>query len=158
MRLKDILQPGCVKVPLAATQKQAAVFELAELLCQQNSIEDAAPLKAAIWQREQTRTTGIGNGVAIPHGKAAGCKRLIMAVGKAATPIEFDAIDKRPVELIFLLASPMDQTGPHIQALAAISRLLTDPAFRSSIRNAASAEALYDAITRQEAQPARPGV
>lgn len=154
MRLSDILQPGCVKVPLESTTKQAAIFELADLLCDQVGISARQSLKDAIWQREQTRTTGIGHGVAIPHGKTAGCERLVMAVGKTAEPIDFNAIDKRPVDLILLLASPIDQTGPHIQALAAISRLLTDPQLRAAIKSAASADELFRIIVEHEAQHA----
>lgn len=154
MQLSDILQPDCVKVPIDAGGKQEAIYELADLLCERIGIGNADELKNAIWQREQTRTTGIGHGVAIPHGKTTQCDRLVMAVGKAAQPIEFQAIDKRPVDLILLLASPADQTGPHIQALAAISRLLTDPELRAAIKAASSAEELYKLITEHETQQA----
>jgi mannitol/fructose-specific phosphotransferase system IIA component (Ntr-type) len=154
MRLSDILQPGCVKVPLEATTKQDAIFELADLLCDQVGITARQSLKDAIWQREQTRTTGIGHGVAIPHGKTDGCARLVMAVGRTAEPIDFHAIDKQPVDLILLLASPIDQTGPHIQALAAISRLLTDPHLRAMIKRAASAADLLRIIVEHETQHA----
>ncbi len=152
MQLSHILQPGCVKVPLRATTKQEAIFELADLLCEQTGISGADELKQAIWQREQTRTTGIGHGVAIPHGKTSQCHRLVMAVGKAPEPIEFQAIDKRPVDLILLLASPADQTGPHIQALAAISRLLTDPELRAAIKAATTADELYRLIAEHQPQ------
>jgi mannitol/fructose-specific phosphotransferase system IIA component (Ntr-type) len=154
MRLSDILQPGCVKVPLEAATKQDAIFELADLLCDQVGITARQSLKDAIWQREQTRTTGIGHGVAIPHGKSAGCESLVMAVGKTNRPIDFNAIDKQPVDLILLLASPIDQTGPHIQALAAISRLLTAPQLRALIKQAASADELFRVIVDHEAQHA----
>ncbi|MCC7146627.1 MAG: PTS sugar transporter subunit IIA [Phycisphaeraceae bacterium] len=154
MRLSDILTRGCVKVPLAAKTKQEAIFELADLLCDQAGIDAHDQLKQAIWQREQTRTTGIGNGVAIPHGKIEGCPKLVMAVGKTAEPIEFESIDRRPVQIIFLLASPLDQTGPHIQALAAISRMLTDSDLRAAIKNAAAADDLYRIIAQHGGQPA----
>src|SRR5690606_991284 len=126
MRLTDILQSDCVKVPLVAEAKETAIYELVDLLVSQTGIGGADDLKKAVWQRETTRTTGIGHGIGIPHGKSAGVDRLRMAIGKPVKPIEFRAIDGRPVDLIILLASPADQTGPHIQALAKISRLLTD--------------------------------
>ncbi|MEE9212677.1 MAG: PTS sugar transporter subunit IIA [Phycisphaeraceae bacterium] len=152
MRLSDILQPDCVKVPLDATSSQEAIGELIDLLVAKTGLSDADELKRAVWQREQTRTTGIGHGIAIPHGKNSGCDRLQMAIGKPATPIDFDAVDGRPVDLIFLLASPVDQTGPHIQALANISRMLTDDTFRDEIKKAQSPDQLYQLICEHEAQ------
>jgi len=154
MRLTDILRPDCVKVPLAATAKQDAIFELVDLLVACGAVTAREEMCQAVWQREQTRTTGIGHGVAIPHGKVVGCKALTLAIGKTAQPIEFAAIDNRPVELIFLLASPVDQTGPHIQALAGISRMLFDPTFRAAVRAAQSSEDLYKLIVAHETNPA----
>ena len=101
-------------------------------------------------EREATRTTGIGNGLAIPHGKCSGVDHLVVAVGKPEAPIDFDSIDKRPVNLIVLLASPPDQTGPHIQALARISRLMNVEAFRMVLRNATTSQQIFDAVVAQE--------
>ncbi len=150
MKLTEILKPECVKVPLQAKEKQAAIFELVDLLADQTGLSDRQQLKDAIWQREQTRTTGIGHGIAIPHGKTAGCPKLCMAVGLAPNPIEFGAIDGKPVDLILLLASPLDQTGPHIQALASISHLLTVVEVRSAIKAAKSNQELYDLIAEHQ--------
>ena len=152
MKLTDILKANCVKVPLDATTKQDAIFELVDLLGEQAQISDTAELKKAIWQREQTRTTGIGHGIAIPHGKSAGSSRLCMAVGQARQPIDFGAIDGRPVELILLLASPVDQTGPHIQALASISRMLTDTEIRNAVKKAPDSAALYQLVAEHDAK------
>jgi mannitol/fructose-specific phosphotransferase system IIA component (Ntr-type) len=154
MRLTDILQADCIKVPLEATAKQPAIYELVELLAQRAGIQSSESLKEAVWQRESTRTTGIGDGSAIPLGKCAGCTRLSMAIGVTAKPIEFGAIDGKPVSLIILLASPPEQTGPHIQALARISRMLTDDSFRAAIKSARSAEEVYRLISNHEAQAA----
>jgi mannitol/fructose-specific phosphotransferase system IIA component (Ntr-type) len=155
MVVTDILQPECVKVPLVATEKLGVIQELTDVLADHCSIRDREALKQAVWAREQTRTTGIGHGIGIPHGKCAGVDRLVMAVGKLDRPIEFGAIDGKPVDLIFLLASPSDQTGPHIQALAMISRMLTDASFRGDIKRCEDAGALYRLLaehsTRQHA-------
>jgi len=152
MRLTDILQPDCIKVPLTSTDKQAAIFELADLLCAHTPIEDPEELKQAIWARETTRTTGIGHGIGIPHGKCEGVDKLRMAVGIVAQGqgIEFGAIDKKPVDLVILLASPTDQTGPHIQALAKISRMLTDAVIRTQLKQSPDAQTLYDIIVQHE--------
>ena len=150
MRLIDILRADCVKLPLAATTKQEAIYELVDLLADRGIIANREELKNTVWQREMTRTTGIGHGVAIPHGKVSDCKSLTLAIGKTSKPIEFNAVDKKPVELIFLLVSPIDQTGPHIQALASISRLLINPSFRAAVRGASSSQELYRYIETQE--------
>ena len=152
MRLSEILRSDCVKVPLTAQAKQDAISELIDLLCDRTDIGASRELMQAVWQREQTRTTGIGHGVAIPHGKSADCDKLCMAVAKPAAPIEFGSIDGRPVDLIFLLISPLDQTGPHIQALATISRMLTDETLRAALKRSSSAQEMYDLILSHEAQ------
>ena len=152
MRLTEILKRECVKIPLQATDKQGAVNELVDLLCEQMGIANREPLRQAVWERELIRTTGIGRGVAIPHGKCEGPDRLIMAVGRPAQAIDFNAIDKRPVDLIFLLASPHDQTGPHIQALATISRMLTNSQFRVAVQMARTAAELYGVIQEHESK------
>jgi len=125
---------------------------LVDLLADAVGIEGCEELRDAVWQREQMRTTGIGHGVAIPHGKIAGLAKLYMAVGKAVPSLDFGAIDDRPVQLIFLLASPVDQTGPHIQALAQISRMLMDESFRDAMREADDAASIYELIAQQEAE------
>ncbi|MEM1211002.1 MAG: PTS sugar transporter subunit IIA [Planctomycetota bacterium] len=152
MRLTDIIQPDCVKVPLDAHDKHAAIDELADLLVAHTPITDAQGLRDAVWQRETTRTTGIGHGIGIPHGKTATVDTLRMAVGLAPQGLDFSAIDGKPVHLILLLASPEDQTGPHIQALASVSRLLTNPDLRDAMLAASSASALYQLIADHESQ------
>ncbi len=150
MQLMEILKPDCIKVPLAAADKQGAVNELVDLLAQRGLITSAEAVKQAVWQREATRTTGIGHGLAIPHGKSDCCPQLVMAIGKTPQPIPFQSIDGRPVNLIFLLASPPDQTGPHIQVLAKISRLLTRADIRAAMFSATDAQTIYDLIAREE--------
>jgi len=150
MRLTEILEPGCIKVPLDATDKQSAIYELVDLLNAQGKITDVEKVRQAVWERESTRTTGIGHGLAIPHGKCDCCESLTMAVGRASQPIDFQAIDGQPVSLIILLVSPADQTGPHIQTLATVSRMMTNADFRQAIREATSADEVYRLIEAQE--------
>ena len=136
--------------PFRPRTKKAAIDELVDALTQAGYVTEHEKLKEAVWARETTRTTGIGHGVGIPHGKSACIQSLRMAIGLPAQPIEFQAIDGKPVDLVFLLASPQDQTGPHIQALAKISRLLTDEDFRSRLKTAPSAEALWQMVLDAE--------
>lgn len=115
MNLLDLLSPECIRAPLVATDKRGVIDELVDLLVAAGRVSEGDSLKNAVWSREQTRTTGIGHGLAIPHGKCPGLNGLAMAIGKPAEPLEFQAIDGRPVRLIVLLASPPDRTGDHIQ-------------------------------------------
>lgn len=150
MNLLDILSVDCVKAPLDATEKKDAIEELVDTLAAAGKVRDPEALKEAVWSREQTRTTGIGQGLAIPHGKSDSVSKLVMAIGKPASPIEFQSIDKQPVQLIVLLASPPDRTSDHIQALARISRLMTMRDFRERVYAAQDAEELYSLLESQE--------
>ncbi len=150
MKLTDILTADCIKSPLEATNKQAAINELVDLLGARGRVQQPAALKEAVWTREMTRTTGIGLGLAIPHGKSPGVSNLAIAVGKPATPMEFQSIDAKPVKLIILLASPPDKTSDHIQALAHISRLMNLEEFRHQVYSATTAQQIFDLLKSQE--------
>lgn len=152
MRLTEILKPQNIKLPLEASNKAEAIGALVSLLADNGELTDPKKVLEAVLERETTRTTGIGNGLAIPHGKCTGTDHLVMAIGRPATPVDFQAIDGRPVSLIWLLASPPDKTGPHIHALARISRLMTIDKFRHALAEAKSAQEIYDAIVKQESQ------
>lgn len=150
MNLTDLIPIECVRCPLQATDKKGAIDELVDVLAASGKVTDSKALKDAVWQREQTRTTGIGHGLAIPHGKTSSMSGLAMAIGKPATPMNFDAIDGQPVKLIVLLASPPDKMSDHIQALAKVSRLMTMDQFRNQIYAATSAAEILALIRSQE--------
>ena len=150
MRLTEILKPQNIKVPLVAKTKSEAIKELVDLLASTNEVTDPTKVLEAVLDREATRTTGIGNGLAIPHGKCQGTDHLVMAIGRCETPIDFQSIDGRPVNLIWLLSSPPDKTGPHIHALARISRLMTIDKFRQALIAATTAQEMFDTIVKQE--------
>ncbi|HMN42529.1 MAG TPA: PTS sugar transporter subunit IIA [Phycisphaerales bacterium] len=150
MKLTDILTADCIKSPLEATSKQAAINELVDLLAARGRVRQPAELKDAVWTREMTRTTGIGLGLAIPHGKSAGVDKLAIAIGKPAAPMEFQSIDAKPVKLIILLASPPDKTSDHIQALAHISRLMNLEEFRHQVYSATTGQQIFDLLRLQE--------
>ena len=156
MRLTDILSPDCIKIPMTAADKKAAIAEMVDVVDAAGKLADRDQMLQATLEREGTRTTGIGNGLAIPHGKCAAVDDLVMGIGKPAQPIDFDSIDGRPVTLVIFLASPPDKTGPHIQALARISRLMTDPKFRQSIDQAVDVPAFMRCAQR-DAQACRAG-
>lgn len=154
MNLLDILSIDCIRAPLVASDKLGVINELVDVLGTTGRVKDVAALKDAVWTREQTRTTGIGHGLAIPHGKCAGMTSLAMAIGKPREPMDFDSIDRQPVRLIVLLASPPDKTGDHIQALAQVSRLMMMEQFRQQVYAAQSPQEIYDLLrTQQQATP-----
>jgi len=150
MILTQILQPTCVKVPLENKQKQAVITELVDLLEDNKLLSDKKVVLDAVLTREKTRSTGIGSGIAIPHGKCNGVKELVMAIGIADEPIDFESVDGKPVTIIILLVSPSDQTGPHIQALARISRLMLDEQFRQDLEKSTSSEQAYEILSSKE--------
>jgi mannitol/fructose-specific phosphotransferase system IIA component (Ntr-type) len=150
MRIVDILSAKAVRVPLAAVDKRGVIGELVDLLAAESLITDAASLKAVVWDREQQRTTGIGEGLAIPHGKSETSRQLVMAMGRPAEPIEFQAVDRKPVKLIVLLVSPPNKTSDHIQALGKISRLMADASFRQRAYTAPTAAALFQLFVDSE--------
>ena len=150
MTLTQILQPACVKAPLTGTNKEEVITELVDLLDASGALIDRNVVLEAVIAREQTRSTGIGSGIAIPHGKCSGVSELVMAIGIAPEPVDFDSIDGKGVSIIVLLASPMDRTGPHIQALARISRLMQDDEFKTKLENSASSAEVYELISTKE--------
>jgi fructose-specific phosphotransferase system IIA component len=150
MQLSKLLTADRIRVPLKAAEKTDVITELIDVLAATGGLADRDAALQAVLKREAERTTGIGYGLAIPHGKSDGCKQLVMAAGKPAEPVDFQSLDKRPVTFVVLLVSPPDQTGPHIQALAKISRLMNIEEFRAAVDNAEAAGELYDAIASHE--------
>ncbi len=150
MVLTQILEPTCIKAPLEGKDKESVITELVDIFDKNGLLLDRKVVLDSVLAREQTRSTGIGSGIAIPHGKCAGVKELIMAIGIAPDAVEFDSIDGKPVSIIVLLASPIDRTGPHIQALARISRLMLDEDFKKKLENATSPEEVYQLISTKE--------
>ncbi len=150
MKLTKILLPQCVKVPLENKDKEAVITELVDVLDGNGLLSDRGGALDAILTREKTRSTGIGSGIAIPHGKCKGVKELVMAIGIANEPIEFESIDGKGVSIILLLVSPIDQTGPHIQALAKISRLMLDEEFKTGLEATTTSQQAYDLISSKD--------
>jgi len=139
-----------MRVPLQSKDKNAAISELIDLLDQGGLLTDKAAVSEAVFAREQTRSTGIGSGIAIPHGKCNAVKELVMAIGIGHDPIDFDSIDGNPVSIVILLVSPSTQTGRHIQALATISRLMLDEEFKQAFEQSSQASEAYTLLQNKE--------
>ena len=150
MDLAKLLTAERIIVPLDAKDKVGVITALVDVLAQTGGVQNRQAALDAVLKRETERSTGIGYGLAIPHGKSDGCKCLAMAAAKPAAPVDFQSVDGRPVTFVVLLVSPPDQTGAHIQALAKISRLMNIEEFRGAVLRAGSPQELHDAIAAYE--------
>ncbi len=136
MKVLDFLDASSIVVDLKSTSKPDVISELCQMLQANGQIKDAAPVVDALMQREKLGSTGIGQGVAIPHGKSDSASKLVGALGVSKRGVNFDALDGEPVNVVFLLVAPPDSAGLHLKALARISRLLKDKFFRQAIKEA----------------------
>jgi fructose-specific phosphotransferase system IIA component len=148
--LTEILTPTCVKVPLEGKDKNAVITELVDLLDSEGQLLNRDEALESVFIREKTRSTGIGGGIAIPHGKCRAVEELVMAVGISREGIDFQSVDGKPVKIIILLVSPTDKTGPHIQALARISKLMLNEDFKRRLSAASSAQQAYELLKSKE--------
>ena len=151
MLLSELLTAGRVKVPLGSRSKEEMLRELVELAVGDRGSRIVETVLGAVRDRENVLSTGIGGGVAIPHGKTTAVDQLVMAAGVAHQPVEFDALDAQPVELFFLLIGPESASGAHVKALSRISRLLRREALRSALRAAADPDAFLRIVQESEA-------
>jgi nitrogen PTS system EIIA component len=141
MQLADFLDYDAIKTGLPGGNKRSLLQQLANVAAQRLSVEPAA-IHASLMEREQLGSTGFGQGVAIPHGKIDGLNRIYGLFARLGEPLDYKAIDGRPVDLVFLLLSPVDAGAEHLKALAAISRVTRNGATLEKMRGARSRDAL----------------
>lgn len=151
MLLAELLTAERIRVPLSARTKDAVLEELVELAARDHDASVRRAILSAVRERESVLSTGIGSGVAIPHGKTPVIDQLIVAAGIAGTPVEFDALDGKPVELFFLLIGPESASGAHVKTLSRISRLLRREPLRTALRAAKSADEFLGIVRSSEA-------
>ena len=151
MLLSDLLSPERIRIPLTAHSKEELLRELVGVVTGTDRKEDREDVLRAVREREAVLSTGIGHGVAIPHGKSSAVDELRMAAGRVAEPIEFDALDGQPVSLVFLLVGPESAAGPHIKALSRISRIVRRDDVRERLIAAQTPEEFLRALQDAEA-------
>lgn len=142
MDLSDLISPQAVVPVLKATSKKQAIQELAAKAAAVTGLPQR-DIFDTLLQRERLGSTGVGNGIAIPHGKLVALDKLVGLFARLEKPIDFDALDDQPVDLIFLLLAPEGAGADHLKALARIARLLRDSGTAQKLRATADAEALY---------------
>lgn len=150
MKLLEFLSRERIVPHLKSRDKEGVLAELVDVLVADEKVRDARQAVQILLDRERLGSTGIGEGIAIPHGKLRDLKELVAVFGRSREGVEFDAMDGAPVHLFFLLMAPEDSASTHLKALARISRLLKDRAFREELLQAESAEALYEIISRED--------
>lgn len=150
MELNQILKLEFINADLSARNKDEALTEMVNTIILGGVKIDTSCMVEILKQRENLGSTGIGEGVAIPHGKAAALNDIIIAFGRSTEGIAFDSLDGKPVHLIFLLLAPENSAGQHLKILAKISKMLKEAGFRQKLINAASQNDLYRIILEQE--------
>lgn len=138
----DLLSPETVVEGITAKTRKALFADLGERLAKAHGL-DAAAVAQALSDREKIGSTGFGDGVAIPHGRLAGTRRVVGIFARLAHPLDFEAVDGLPVDLVFAMMSPVDGGADHLKALARVSRQLRDRQFVAKLRGAGSPDALY---------------
>ena len=151
MQLADLLTIDRIRIPLAGGTKSALLAELVSIVAADDGVGDREIVLRAVLDREAILSTGIGHGVAIPHGKSAVVPELRMAAGRTTAPVDFDSLDGQPVQLLFLLIGPESAAGPHIKALSRISRLVRREDVRERLVLANSAGEFLQALREAEA-------
>lgn len=152
MKISEFLNEKAITANLKSTTKEDIIRELVELLAKAEGIKNKDELLRVLMNRESLGSTGIGQGVGIPHGKTNAAKRLVAAFGIAHEGVNFDALDGEPVYIFFLLLAPEDSAGPHLKALARISRLLKDKYFRESLKQLTDEKTILKLIREEDAK------
>ena len=150
MKITEFLDVKGIHLDLRATEKQEILKELVDVLAEVKDIGDKKVILKALLERESLGSTGIGQGIAIPHGKTDKVKELISVLAISKQGVNFEALDGEPVYIFFLLVAPKDAAGPHLKALAQISRMLRDTYFCDLLRRCESTEQIYDLIRKEE--------
>ena len=152
MKISGLLQPEDIIPELAAESKDQLLLELAVKVVQRHSTLNREEIFKVLLEREKLGSTGIGDGIAIPHGKLQGSGELVLAFGRSRKGVDFGALDGRKAHLFFLLIAPEAAFGVHLKMLARISRILKDPAVRKELLEAPDAAAIHTIIQEQDSR------
>ena len=150
MKITEFLDKKGIKIGVESTEKEDVLKEMVDVLANVKDIGDKKGIVKALSDRENLGSTGIGQGIAIPHGKTDRVGGLVAVLGISHKGVNFEALDGELVYILFLLVAPKETAGPHLKALAQISRLLRDPYFCELLRRCKSSEEVYELIRREE--------
>jgi len=150
MKIVDLLHPAAIAADIEATGKNETLAELTDVMMKVANGLDRDEVIRVLQERERLGSTGIGEGVAIPHGKLKDIKKLLISFGRSRRGVDFDSMDGKPAHLFFLLIAPEESVGVHLKTLARISKLLKNPAVRRRLLDAAGSEEIYRIISEEE--------
>ena len=150
MKITEFLDKRGIKMDVESSEKEDVLKELVDVLAEVKDVGDKKLILKALIDRENLGSTGIGQGIAIPHGKTDKVKEIVAVLGISRKGVNFDALDGEPVYLFFLLVAPKDNPGPHLKALAQISRLLRDSFFCELIKRCQTPEEVFELIRKEE--------
>ncbi|MBN2225496.1 MAG: PTS sugar transporter subunit IIA [Deltaproteobacteria bacterium] len=149
MKIMDIIDIDLINADLNGHDKREVLGELADMVAKKEGL-DVNVLVPVLEEREKLGSTGIGDGIAIPHGKLRGLKKLVASFGRSAKGVNFDSIDGKPAHLFFLLMAPENTAGMHLKALARISRLLKDTEFRERLLESRTTQEVYKVLQEED--------
>jgi PTS system nitrogen regulatory IIA component len=150
MKISELLDPAAIVVDLKGSGKKEVLAELTDALLKADASLDREDVLRVLMERERLGSTGIGDGVAIPHGKLKKLDQLRISFGLSQDGVDFDSMDGKPAQLFFLLVAPEESMGIHLKTLARISKLLKSPSVRERLQSAASREEIYRIIEEEE--------
>ena len=150
MKITEFLDKKGIKIGIESTEKEDILKEMVDVLADVKDIGDKKGIVKALIDRENLGSTGIGQGIAIPHGKTDRVKELVAVLGISQKGFNFEALDGEPVYIFFLLVAPKATAGPHLKALAQISRLLRDTYFCDLLRKCKTQEEVFNLIKNEE--------
>ncbi len=149
MKIIELLDRKAIVPELTSRHKKQVLDELCRVVAENEGLEPA-PLLEVLLERERLGSTGIGDGIAIPHGKTSAVDKLVVACGRSIEGVEFESMDGKPTHIFFLLVAPENTAGSHLKALAKISRLLKDASFRQQLLSAPGASEIYELIASRD--------
>lgn len=152
MRIEDVLEESCVIHEIKGHTKEQVLAELVMALKKAKIIQNENEVVKVILEREKLGSTGIGEGVAIPHGKLKGIENIICVFGRSTTGVDFDAVDQKPVHIFFLLLAPEGSASLHLKMLSRISKLLRNPSFKKRLMELGDAHAIYRSIVEEDSR------
>ena len=150
MKITDLLKPSLIKLDLQSLDKEDLFGEMVQVFADNQLISNPAEAVAVLQEREAKMSTGVGNGIGIPHGKLPGAKRSLLALGISQDGIDYEALDGGLVYIVITIFAPPDNPGQHVELLAEISRLFAIPGFAEKIRAAKTAEEVLAIIGSEE--------
>ena len=154
LKITDILAPSCVHLDVEVTDKTELLTKLVDVVAATDKVKDRDALLQVILDREKLMSTGIGYGVALPHGKSNVVEQSVAAVATLREPIDFDALDDKPVNIVLLLVGTEDNVGAHLRLLSRISRMVGSEQFRTNLLAAHSVEDVLDLFSSHEEERA----